>query len=214
MVRVLVAALGASALIAGCAAPLSADYVPPVDTQGVDADVLATDVAVCRDVASQVRVMRLKGERDDVTDAVIIGVGLFVPFGLVGMALISTISAAVETGLPETQPADARLQQKTLINCMARKGYRNLDPEVTVSYIAPRPLPATIAAGRDAFVAERHAEARLCPQGTARALLDSKGPGFERYRVACDNGTRVILRCEFGSCTQESASLDVALTTQ
>jgi len=206
----------AAALACGCAtrAPgtpgsgSGASYVPMVDMQGVSPDALASDMAFCRDAAQSVRVLRVKGERDDVTDAIVLGVGIFVPFGLVGMALMSGIAAGLSN--EETpKPADASLQQKTLVNCMARKGYRNLDPDVTVAYV-PRPsaeqgagLPRT---GRDTYVAESYAKANLC-QGSAKATLISKGPGFEHHSVACEDGRRIALRCEFGICTQESLAI-------
>ena len=110
-------------------------YAPMVDMQGVDADALAADVGVCRTEASNVKVMRVKGERDDVTDMLVLGVGIVVPFGLVGMAVISGVVGGFSDDGPRT--ADASLQQKTLVNCMARKGYRNIDPNVTVAYVAP-----------------------------------------------------------------------------
>ena len=209
----------ATALICGCATQPSttpgtgsgAAYAPMVDMQGVDPDTLAFDIAVCRDTASSVRVMRLKGERSDTEDAIMLGVGMFVPFGFVGMAVLTGIGATFsDVGKPKT--ADDALQQKTLVNCMARKGYRNVDPNVTVAYVPPahpQPLPKSLAAGRDTYVAESYAKANFC-QGTARAFLESKGPGFERYRVECGNGQRIVLRCEFGRCLPDS--MDIALS--
>ena len=98
---------------------------------------------------------------------------------------------------------------KTLVNCMARKGYRNTDPNVTVAYLpAPPPALRAPAGGRDTYVAESYAKANFC-QGPARAFLDGKGPGFERYSVVCSNGQRIVLRCEFGHCVPET--MEVAL---
>lgn len=211
----------ASALIAcGCATPPAsgpgtgsgAAYVPLVDMQGVDAPTLASDTGLCRDEASKVRVMRIRGERDDVTDVVVIGLGMVVPFGLVSIAVISSIASEF-TGADKPQPADASLQQKTLVNCMARKGYRNLDPKVTVTYVAPPKLGDVApnpprGGGRDTYVAEDYVKQKIC-EGPVRATLQGKGPGFERYSVACGNGQAVALRCEFGNCRQEQ--LEVAL---
>ncbi|MBB3175865.1 hypothetical protein [Variovorax sp. Sphag1AA] len=207
-----------TALICGCAtqAPTTpgtgsgASYVPMVDTQGVDPDNLTADIAACRTLASNVRVLPVKGQgSNDVADAVALGVGIVVPFGFVGMALVSGIASGLND---ETKPrlADAPLQQKTLVNCMARKGYRNLDPQVTVAYVPP---PAAAGAkafrtGRDTYVAESYAKANVC-HGPARAVLESKGPGFERHSVVCADGQRAALRCEFGNCALEPT--DVAL---
>lgn len=204
----------ATALICGCANPPAttpgtgsgAAYLPLVDMQGVDPDALAADVAACRDTASNVRVIPLKGESSEVTDALVLGVGLVVPFGFVGMAVISGIASnIVDPSRPRL--ADDPLQQKTLVNCMARKGYRNLDPKVSVAYAArlPEPGPA-LRNGRDTYMAESYAKANLC-QGTVRTVLEGKGPGFERYSVACGNGQRFMLRCEFGNCAPEALAV-------
>lgn len=208
----------ATALICGCATQPSttpgtgsgAAYAPMVDMQGVAPDVLASDVADCRTVASNVRVMRIKGERNDVEDVILMGVGMFVPFGLVTMAVLTGMGVVFsDDGRP--RPADDTLQQKTLVNCMARKGYRNVDPNVTVAYV-PRPQAQPdarpLTGGRDTYVAESYAKVNFC-QGPARAFLESKGPGFERYNVVCGNGQRIALRCEFGRCVPES--MEVAL---
>lgn len=206
------AATTATALIcAGCANPpattpgtgAGAAYAPMVDMEGIDPEALAADVASCRTTASNVRVMRLKGEGSDISDAVVLGVGIVVPFGFVGMALVSGIAAEF-SGPAKPQPADDALQQKTLVNCMARKGYRNVDPNVSVAYVARPPATpdasaATAKAGRDTYVAESFAKANFC-QGPARAVLQGKGPGFERYAVACGDGQRIVLHCEFGNC--------------
>ncbi|HYP70056.1 MAG TPA: hypothetical protein VEP93_04185 [Variovorax sp.] len=205
----------ASAMIlGGCAATQpgtapgtgsGATYVPMVDMQGVDPDMLAADTGFCRDQAANVRVIRIKGERDDVTDMVMFGVGMVVPFGFMGVALVSGVVASLSDA-DKPQPADAPLQQKTLVNCMARKGYRNLDPNVTVAYMARPQIQADarpLLGGRDTYMAESYAKANFC-QGPARAFLEGKGPGFERYSVVCSNGQRIALRCEFGRCMPES----------
>ena len=206
----------AAALIGGCAAqPTStpgtgsgAAYVPMVDMQGVDPDALAADVDACRDAASKVRVIRGR-ERNDVSDVVVMSVGLLVPYGLASMAVVAGI-AGVAAGFDNdgiSQPADDALQQRTLINCMARKGYRNLDPNVTVAYVFPAPAAPQVQAppaGRDSYVAESFARSHVCPGQPAKAVLSSKVPGIERYDVSCDNGQRVALRCEFGNCAPDA----------
>ncbi|SCK51740.1 hypothetical protein VAR608DRAFT_5212 [Variovorax sp. HW608] len=207
----------ATALIGGCATQPSttpgtgsgASYLPMVDMQGVDPDTLTADVAACRTVASNVRVLPVKGQGgNEVADAVALGVGIVVPFGFVGMAVFSGIASGLND---ETRPrvADAPLQQRTLVNCMARKGYRNLDPHVTVAYVPQPPAAAGAKAfrtGRDTYVAESYAKANIC-HGPARALLESKGPGFERHSVVCADGQRTAVRCEFGNCAPEPTDL-------
>ncbi|HSW18146.1 MAG TPA: hypothetical protein VLJ86_13030 [Ramlibacter sp.] len=206
----------AAALICGCAtqppaAPgtgSGAAYVPMVDMQGVDPDTLAADAGACREMATRVRVIRAR-ERNDVSDVIVMGVGLLVPFGLVGMAVVASVAAGFQDeGSP--QPADDALQQKTLINCMARKGYRNLDPNVTVAYVSQPPAVQQVQApptGRDSYVAESYAKSNICPGEPAKAVLASKGPGFERHSVSCGNGQSVALRCEFGNCAPDATEL-------
>jgi len=208
----------AAALICGCAtqppaAPgtgSGAAYVPMVDMEGVDPATLATDVSACRDVATSIRVIRVS-ERNDVSDVIVMGVGLLVPVALASMIVVAGVAgvAGAAAGFDERkpQPADDALQQKTLVNCMARKGYRNLDPNVTVTYLPqaptePRAQPPRT--GRDAYVAESYAKASICQGEPARAVLAGKGPGFERYSVSCSNGQSVALRCEFGNCAPDT----------
>ena len=219
------AVVASSLLICGCAVPpappspsaaslpgtpgtgAGAAYTPMVDMQGVDADALAADVGACRTEASNVRVIRLKSERNDVSDVIVISVGMVVPFGLVGMALVSGVVGLADDGKPK--PADDALQQKTLVNCMARKGYRNLDPNVTVSYLPQAPAaPPALAppAGRDGYVAESYAKSNICQGEPVKAVLSSKGPGFERYSVNCGDGAAVALRCEFGHCVLDTTA--------
>ncbi len=212
----------ATALICGCATQPAttpgtgsgAAYAPMVDMQGVDPEALALDVADCRTAASNVRVIRVRGERSDVEDVIVMGVGMFVPFGLVGIAVVSGLGMIAFGDDGKPRQADDALQMKTLVNCMARKGYRNVDPNVTVTYTPrPQPQPAArpLAGGRDTYIAETYAKEKFC-QGPARAILEDKGPGFERYSVACENGQHMRLRCEYGHCAPET--LEVALNKQ
>lgn len=218
-----VAAVASSLLICGCAAPPTppasssgvpgtgsgAAYTPMVDMQGVDSGSLALDVAACRTEASNVRVMPLRSERNDVSDVIVITVGMVVPFGLVGMALVSGIVGLSDDGKP--RPADDALAQKTLVNCMARRGYRNTDPNVTVAYVFR--TEANMAdvrprTGRDTYVAESYAKSSGFCQGTVpRVILEGKGPGFEQHSVLCESGRRMALRCEFGNCVPESTEV-------
>ena len=205
----------AAALLCACATQSpavpgvgsGAAYVPVVDMDGVNPETLASDVGICREAASSVRVMRAR-ERNDVSDVIVISAGLFVPYGLVSMAAAAGV-AAVFLDDGTTQPADDALQQKTLVNCMARKGYRNLDPNVTVSYLpqAPAAPPAPAPPPRrDGYVAESYAKSNICQGEPVKAVLSSKGPGFERYSVNCGDGAAVALRCEFGHCVLDTTA--------
>ena len=124
------------------------------------------------------------------------------------MTAIAAISAAIEAGSDGVgRPAGPALQQNVLVNCMARKGYRNIDPNVTPTYVAPiKPLPP-IRMGQDAYVVEQFAKASNCT-ATPRPVLESKGPGFEHYSVACADGQQISVRCEFGHCSQQPIPTD------
>jgi len=90
---------------------------------------------------------------------------------------------------------------------MARKGYKNMDPNVTVTYVAATqigPPLQTRRTGTDTYVAEKFAKTTNC-SAVPRAVLEEKGPGFERYSVLCSDGQTLALRCEFGNCSKEAA---------
>ncbi|MDM0074600.1 hypothetical protein QTH90_09430 [Variovorax sp. J2P1-59] len=213
--RRVVSAACVAALLCGCATPPSTEpgkgsgaaYVPMVDMEGVAPTIYALDVDACRAAAQKMRVMRVGPSNSEVVDAVAVGVAIVFPMGIVAAAAIGGIAAAVGDS-PDGVPADPRMQQTALVNCMARKGYRNLDPNVTVTYAAPpKPDPQSLPrrTGLDTYVAEKFAKANNC-SATPRAVLEDKGPGFERYSVACADGQSMTLRCEFGNCTQQVAS--------
>lgn len=210
--RKAVSAACAAVLVGGCATQPSTEpgkgsgaaYAPMVDMAGVEADAYAADVETCRATALKIRVRPIKAD-NDLADAVVMGVAIIVPFGMLAVSAISGISAAVNEELnPGGKPADPGMQQTALVNCMARKGYKNLDPNVTVTYVAAAGVgtrPAPRRTGLDTYVAEKFAKENSCST-TPRAVLEDKGPGFERYRVACASGQPMVLRCEFGNCTQ------------
>ena len=212
MIRVL-SAVCAAALVCGCATQASTEpgtgsgaaYAPMVDMEGVEANAYAQDVEACREAALKVRVQRTKHGNSDVADVLVIGVAMVFPVAMVGVAAIAGIASAVSDEInPNGWPADPQMQQTALVNCMARKGYKNIDPNVTVTYlVAPKTksqLPPR-KTGVDTYVAEKFAKANSC-SATPRAVLEAKGPGFEQYSIACANGRSIALRCEFGNCTQ------------
>jgi hypothetical protein len=68
----------------------------------------------------------------------------------------------------------------------------------------PLPTPARkpeegLSGGQDGFSAERVAKTEAC-SSQPKAIMTAKGPGFESYSVACENGDALALRCEFGNC--------------
>ncbi|MGJ7507291.1 hypothetical protein [Variovorax sp. GT1P44] len=210
-----VSAACVAALLCGCATPppstepgkgSGAGYAPLVDMEGVSPTTYALDLDACREAAGKMRVMRPSGNSEFV-DAVAVGVAIVLPMGIVAAAAIGSIAAAVNDS-PNGVPAEPRMQQTALVNCMVRRGYKNLDANVTVTYVAPpKPDPLSLPrkTGLDTYVAEKFAKASNCSE-TPRAVLEDKGPGFERYRVACANGQSMALRCEFGNCTEQVAS--------
>jgi len=215
-VKNVLSAICVVALACGCATQPStvpgqgsgAAYAPMVDMEGVQADAFARDVDRCRTEASNMRVQRSRRYDSDVSDVVVIGVAMVFPVAVAGVALVGGIATAVyDEAYPNGVPAEPRMQQSALVNCMARKGYKNVDPNVTVTYAAATqiepPLP-TRKTGLDTYVAEKFAKSANC-SAAPRAVLDEKGPGFERYSVQCSDGQTLALRCEFGNCSKEAA---------
>jgi len=185
-----------------------AAYAPMVDMEGVQVDVFARDVETCRTAASNIRVQRTKRYGSDTSDVIVIGVAIAFPVAVVGAALVGGIATAVyDEAYPSGGRAEPRMQQTALVDCMARKGYKNMDPNVTVSYVAATeigPSLPTRKTGLDTYVAEKFAKATNC-SAVPRAVLEEKGPGFERYSVQCSDGQTLALRCEFGNCSTEAA---------
>ena len=53
--------------------------------------------------------------------------------------------------------------------------------------------------GQDSYQVERMPEVKACAPAP-RAELAAKGAGFETYKVPCQNGDALIVRCELGKC--------------
>lgn len=208
-----------AAMVSGCAAPPATEpgqgegaaYLPIVAMEGVEPTILASDIDACRNAAEKVRIIRSAAPHSDVGDVVAVGVAIFFPLGVVAAAAIGGVAAVLTTDTPDGVPADPRMKQTALVNCMARRGYRNLDPRVTVTYgVSSKidPQSQQRKTGQDTYVAETYAKAHNCG-AMPRAVLEDKGPGFERYSVACADGRSMVLRCEFGNCvSQVVASVD------
>lgn len=174
-----------------------------VDMEGVSPEAFARDVETCRALASNLRVQSSNRRYEsDTTDVIVIGAAIVFPVAMAGAALVGGIATAVydEAGVR----AEPWMQQSALVNCMARKGYKNLDPNVTVTYVAAtqtEPALPTRATGLDTYAAEKFAKAANC-SAAPRAILEEKGPGFERYSIPCSDGQTLALRCEFGNCSK------------
>jgi hypothetical protein len=139
----------------------------------------------------------------------VIGAAIVFPAAVVGAALVGGIATAVyDEAYPSGGRAEPKLQRSAMVDCMARRGYRNMDPNVKVPHVAAAtqiepPSPA-LKTGRDTYVAEKLAKGMNC-SAVPRAVLEEKGPGFERYSVECSDGQTLALRCEFGNCSKEGA---------
>ena len=128
-----------------------------------------------------------------------------VPFAIAATPPFLGLMALFTQWVYSPQAAVWRKKQETQVaNCMARSGYKNVDPTVLVTWIpAAAGGAATRATGRDTFVAEELAKSRSCAT-TPMATLVAKGPGFEDYRVACTNAPAIAIHCEFGQCSASS----------
>jgi hypothetical protein len=61
------------------------------------------------------------------------------------------------------------------------------------------PKQAVGQPGESSYEIERMAEVRQC-HPEPRAMLSTRGAGFEVYTVACANGDALLLRCEWREC--------------
>jgi len=179
-------------------------YVPMVAMQGVDKVRYDNDVAECRVAANRIEA------RSDTNDGgwAALGLGLVTWYsrGLATGAAVAGIGASIADWVG--RPPDsviAEHQQIAIVHCMAKRGYRNLDPNVRDTFYAHNNFdPAAVTAkprrtGVDTYNVETLAKAGRCNL-QPRAELTAKGPGFENYNVPCDNGGTWAVRCEFGKC--------------
>lgn len=202
----------AAAVLAGCANPPPTPtepgtgsgmaYVPKVAMQGVDKVRYDNDVADCRTAATRITA---RSETGDAMWAAL-GLGLITVHGqgIVAAASYTGITAAVIdwNGRPDAELI-AEHQQIAIVHCMAKRGYRNLDPNVRDSFYGNTFDPGVIVkprrTGIDTYNVETLAKAGRCNL-QPRAELTAKGPGYETYNVPCDNGGTWAVRCEFGKC--------------
>lgn len=78
---------------------------------------------------------------------------------------------------------------------------RNQD--VVLRPIAQKPYnPSGVGeVGSHSFQIEQMPEVRACKKVQPQALIESKAPGVEVYKVDCTNGSSLRVRCEFNVCT-------------
>lgn len=170
--------------------------------EGVDKVRYDNDVADCRTAATRI------SARSETGDAMwgALGVGLITVYGqgIVAAALYTGITAAIIdwNGRPSSELI-AEHQQIAVVHCMAKRGYRNLDPNVRDTFYGNTFDPGVIVkprrTGVDTYNVETLAKAGRCNL-QPRAELTAKGPGYETYNVPCDNGGTWAVRCEFGKC--------------
>ncbi|UVH60121.1 hypothetical protein NWF24_12115 [Variovorax paradoxus] len=202
----------AAVALAGCAsAPTTptepgtgrgTSYVPMVAMEGVDKVRYDNDVAECRTASNRITA------RSETGDAMwgALGLGLITVHGqgIVAAASYTGITAAIIdwNGRPDSQLI-AEHQQIAIVHCMAKRGYRNLDPNVRDSFYGNTFDPGVVMkprrTGIDTYNVETLAKAGRCNL-QPRAELTAKGPGYETYNVPCDNGGTWAVRCEFGKC--------------
>lgn len=63
------------------------------------------------------------------------------------------------------------------------------------------PDSSTLGVGEWAYYAERYAESRGCLLTDQGAILDAAGQGWEHHRIACQDGSVILVACYYGECT-------------
>lgn len=177
-------------------------YVPMVAMEGVDRARYDSDVADCRTAATRITARSESGDAMWLA----LGLGLITVHGqgIVAAASYTGISAAaIDMSYRPSADLIAEHQQIAVVHCMAKRGYRNLDPNVRDTFYGhafnPEVMLAPRRTGVDTYNAEVLARAGQCSI-QPRAELTAKGPGYESYSVPCSNGTAWAVRCEFGKC--------------
>lgn len=178
-------------------------YVPMVAMEGVDSTRYASDVSACREAATRI-IARSEANTDLMWAAVGVGLVTWYSQGMAtGFAVAGIGTSAVDYAGQPSATLIAEHQQIAIVHCMAKRGYRNLDPNVRDSFYGNTFDPAIVykprRTGVDTYNVEKLAKAGRCNL-QPRAELTAKGPGYETYNVPCDNGATWAVRCEFGKC--------------
>jgi len=178
-------------------------YVPMVAMEGVDKARYDSDVADCRTAAN--RITARNEDNDGGWAALGIGLVTWYSRGLATGAAVAGIGASTAdwAGRPSGSLI-AEHQQIAIVRCMAKRGYRNIDPNVRDTFygnstFVPDVVLAPRRTGVDTYNAETLAKAGRC-NVQPRAELTAKGPGYEVYNVPCESGAAWAVRCEFGKC--------------
>lgn len=120
------------------------------------------------------------------------------------------IAVPMTASSPVTSPVPLALPPVASLPPLAPALVPNAQPIEIVPASPAAPVPVTPArpepkaseglkGGQDGFVAARLARTQACSAQPA-AVMTGKGPGFETYSIACENGDALSLRCEFGNC--------------
>jgi hypothetical protein len=170
--------------------------------EGVDKARYDSDVADCRTAAMRITTRSESGDAMWLA----LGLGLITVHGqgIVAAAAQGGIAAAaIDMSYRPDASVIAEHQQVAIVHCMAKRGYRNLDPNVRDTFYGHSFNPEVVLTPRrtgvDTYNAEVVAKAGQCSI-QPRAELIAKGPGYESYNVPCSNGTTLAVRCEFGKC--------------
>lgn len=190
--------LSTAALLAGCASAPA----PAVNPSATPAELQArypADVAACRADA----ISAWAGVLDTAVQGALVAAML--AWGAGGDADTVrdwALGGGVLVGGSEGLAALER-QRQAVARCLRARGHGAAPLRPTVAAPASAPAlalsPPPPIAGVDAFSAERLARQQAC-HDQPRALLATKGPGFETYTVACRSGDALAIRCEFGQC--------------
>ncbi len=207
-----------ASLVSGCAtrpatgpgSGIGADYVPMVANPAQSPELYEADVAKCQREARGHPFIRPTEHEDALLFVNTLALGA-VMTATGGSAVAPFVTATGWTGgalygfdyfVYSPQRAAWRARQETvMMNCMTRRGYVNADPSVVVTWRSPllNPDMSFRRTGVDTYNAEKLAKARSCAVMPLATLVD-KGPGFERYTLACNGGQTMAVRCEFGNC--------------
>lgn len=198
-------ALSLALALGGCAAT---PPQPPFGTAPEPADAArqAADLAECQRYAQQIGVAQetLDGM---LTGALVLASLVWSAGGGHGSVRDGALVGGALGATQGLKPLERRRQ--AVETCMQAHGYA-AGPYAVAPPPPPPPEPSTgafpagwarttIAVGVDGFSAQQLARTRSCSAQPVAALA-AKGPGFETYTVACDNGDALAIRCEFGNC--------------
>lgn len=199
-------------------------YTPFIDMQGLDKARYLNDLAGCRSYAQQIDPGKqaMAGMIGGILLGALVGAAIGRNRHTVEHGALAGGGAGVAGG-----GARAVVKQETIVaNCMAGRGYRVLEgatvltntsapspynnaaafpPPAAAMQMQSRPpvqttaVASSLVVGEDSRAVEKMALAQACsPQPIANRT--ATGPGYDAYTVACSNGSKLTVRCEFGTC--------------